>query len=154
MEFLYPYESKLPEYQLMPESGQLCVRGYRIEKYTFNDIEKEVIKPGWYPEDEPEGMFGIYSKEDQKQLRRNMNRAKAEAENLLLPEQIKEIREGLGLTQEQAARKIGGGLRSFQRYESGDILPSRSMSNLLLVLKDDPSKLDRILNFCLPTDYE
>lgn len=154
MEFLYPYESKLPECQLMPESGQLCVRGYRTEKYTFNGIEKEVIKPGWYPEDEPEGMFGIYSKEDQKQLRRNMNRAKAEAENLLLPEQIKEIREGLGLTQEQAARKIGGGLRSFQRYESGDVLPSRSMSNLLLVLKDDPSKLDRILNFCLPTDYE
>ena len=154
MEFLYPYEKDLPEYQLMAESGQICVRGYRKEKFVFNGIEKEVINPGWYPEDEPEGKYGIYSKEDQKQIHRNINRAKAEAENLLLPEQIKEIREGLGLTQEEAARKIGGGLRSFQRYESGDILPSRSMSNLLRVLKDDPSKLDSILNFCLPTDYE
>ena len=154
MEFLYPYESKLPEKQLMPESGQLCVRGYRKEKFIFNGIEKEVINPGWYPEDEPEGTYGIYSKEDQKQIHRNINRAKAEAENLLLPEQIKEIREGLGLTQEQAAMKIGGGKNSFSRYESGDVLPSRSMSNLLRVLKDDPSKLDKILSFTLPTDYE
>lgn len=154
MEFLYPYEKDLPDCQLMPESGQICVRGYRKEKFVFNGIEKEVINPGWYPEDDPNDTNGIFSKEDQKQIHRNINRAKAEAENLLLPEQIKEIREGLGLTQEQAARKIGGGLRSFQRYESGDILPSRSMSNLLRVLKDDPSKLNSILNFCLPTDYE
>lgn len=154
MEFLYPYESKLQECQLIPESGKLAVRGYRTVKYKFNGVEKEVLEPGWYPEDEPDEAHGVYSKEDQKQIRRNINRAKAEAENLLLPEQIREIREGLGLTQEQAAMKIGGGKRSFQRYESGDILPSRAMSNLLLVLKDNPSKINNILNFCLPTDYE
>ena len=154
MEFLYPYESQLPECQLIVESGKLAVRGYRTRKHVFNDIEKDVIYPGWYPEDEPDDIFGEHSKEDQKQIHRNINRAKAEAEHLLLPEQIREIRESLGLNQEEASIKIGGGKRAFQRYESGDILPSRALSNLLLLLKDDPSKINSILKFTIPSDYE
>lgn len=153
MEFLYPYEEKLPMETLDYEVGQIAVRGYRTSRFTFNGIEKEVINPGWYLEDDETGIYGIHDKEDQKQIHRNINRAKAEAFGLLLPEQIREIREGLGLTQEQAAMRIGGGKRSFQRYESGDILPSQAMSNLLRMLKEDPKKIDSVLNFCLPTDY-
>ena len=136
------------------EVGQIAVRGYRTSRFTFNGIEKEIINPGWYLKDDETGIYGIYDREDQKQIHRNINRAKAEAFGLLLPEQIKEIREGLGLTQEQMVMKIGGSKRSFQEYESGDTLPSQATSSLLRRLKEDPEKINSILNFCLPTDYE
>lgn len=154
MEYLYPYESSLPLEKLDPEVGQIATRGYRKNKYTINGIEKEVIVPGWFLEDDKDGKYGILDPKDQKQFHRNMNRARAEANNLLLPEEIKEIREGLGLTQEEAAAKIGGGKHAFQRYESGDVVPSSSLSHLLRILKKDPSKLNEILNFsAIPFEY-
>jgi HTH-type transcriptional regulator / antitoxin MqsA len=36
---------------------------------------------------------------------------------------------------------IGGGPRAFQKYESGDLLPSRAISNALILLDRDPDAL-------------
>ncbi len=65
----------------------------------------------------------------------------AEREGLPSPEEIKRIRAKLGLTQEQAGDLIGGGPRAFQKYEAGDLLPSRAIGSALALLDHDPSGL-------------
>lgn len=62
-------------------------------------------------------------------------------DGLLTGEQIKAIRLKLGLTQEQMANIIGGGLKSLARYESGQVCQSRGMDNLLRILDVFPETL-------------
>jgi putative zinc finger/helix-turn-helix YgiT family protein len=59
----------------------------------------------------------------------------------LRPEEIRCIRKKQGLTQEAAGLMIGGGPRAFQKYESGDLLPSRAISSALVLLDRDPRAL-------------
>ena len=57
---------------------------------------------------------------------------------------VAEIRKGLGLSQRVASQLLGGGIRAFQRYESGAVTVSGAMSNLLMLLESDPSRLDEL----------
>ena len=72
---------------------------------------------------------------------RAINELKAEVENLLLPADIRSIRKKLKLTQVQAGTILGGGKKAFQKYESGEIPPSRAISNLLKLLSLQPNLL-------------
>ena len=47
------------------------------------------------------------------------------------PEQIREIREQLGLSQAEAGELLGGGPRAFTKYERGTVKPSASIIRLL-----------------------
>ena len=57
----------------------------------------------------------------------------------ITPDEIRAIREGLGLTQVQAGQLIGGGPRAFTKYESGIAKPSAALVRLLRVLDADPN---------------
>jgi HTH-type transcriptional regulator / antitoxin MqsA len=57
----------------------------------------------------------------------------------------KRIRTKLGLTQEAAGELIGGGPRAFQKYEAGDLLPSRAIGSALALLDHNPTGLS-VLN--------
>ena len=63
--------------------------------------------------------------------------AKTELE--ITPDEIRAIRERLGLTQVQAGELIGGGPRAFTKYESGISKPSAALVRLLRVLDADQS---------------
>ena len=54
------------------------------------------------------------------------------------PEDIRRIRMKLGLTQEQAGERIGGGRRAFSKYESGAVQPSAAVENLLRIYEQHP----------------
>jgi HTH-type transcriptional regulator/antitoxin MqsA len=94
--------------------------------------------PGWYCAASGES---IHTGEDMKASDRALNRLKAVTEGLPLPEEIKRIRVKLGLTQEAAGELIGGGPRAFQKYEAGDLLPSRAIGSALALLDHDPTGL-------------
>jgi HTH-type transcriptional regulator / antitoxin MqsA len=68
---------------------------------------------------------------------RMLNRLKTRSEGLLSPEEIRRIRKKLRLSQETAGLVIDGGPRAFQKYESGDLLPSRPISSALMLLDRD-----------------
>jgi HTH-type transcriptional regulator/antitoxin MqsA len=85
----------------------------------------------------------IHTGEDMKVSDRALNRLKAATEGLPFPEEIKRIRVKLGLTQEAAGKLIGGGPRAFQKYEAGDLLPSRAIGSVLALLDRDPTGLFR-----------
>ncbi len=59
----------------------------------------------------------------------------------ITPDEIREIRLSLGLTQVEAGELLGGGPRAFTKYESGTVKPAASVVNLLRLLEDDPSRV-------------
>ncbi len=121
-----------------PETGAPMQRGVRPMTLTYKGQSITVNMPGWYCDQSEEG---ILTGEDMKISDRALNRLKARSEGLLEPEEIRRIRKRLGLTQEAAGDLIGGGPRAFQKYEAGDLLPSRAISNALLLLDHAPEGL-------------
>lgn len=81
------------------------------------------------------------------QIRRNERRireAKRRADGLLSGNQIREAREQLGLSQQEAATIFGGGTNGFSKYERGETAQSVAMDRLLRLVMADPSKLDEL----------
>ncbi len=121
-----------------PETGTPMHRGVRPFTLTYKGKSITFDMPGWYCDQSDES---IHTGEDMKISDRMLNLLKARSEGLLEPEGIRRIRKKLHLTQEAAGLLIGGGPRAFQKYESGDLLPSRAVSNALLLLDHDPDAL-------------
>jgi HTH-type transcriptional regulator/antitoxin MqsA len=69
---------------------------------------------------------------------------KCKTDGLLTGDEIRTIRKKLGLTQEQMSEILGGGLKSFARYETGQICQSKAMDNLLRILDRDPQVIHLI----------
>jgi HTH-type transcriptional regulator/antitoxin MqsA len=113
-------------------------RAVRPLTLTYKGESLTVDMPGWYCDQSEES---IHTGEDMKVSDRALNRLKARSEGLLEPEEIKHIRKRLGLTQQAAGDLIGGGPRAFQKYEAGDLLPSRAISSALALLDHNPSAL-------------
>ena len=59
----------------------------------------------------------------------------------MTPEEIRDIRVSLGLTQVEAGELLGGGPRAFTKYEAGTVKPSASVVRLLRLLEADPSMI-------------
>ncbi|MZR13808.1 type II toxin-antitoxin system MqsA family antitoxin [Maritimibacter sp. DP07] len=100
--------------------------------------------PGWYSEDDAIGKTGLFDKKDMQASDRAINLMKAIELGRLLPTQIKKIRLALGLSQRDAGHYIGGGPNAFQKYESGDVLLSKSADTALRLLAADPRRLEEI----------
>lgn len=66
-------------------------------------------------------------------------------DNLLTPNEIKEIRALFGYTQERFGTILGGGKKAFARYENGTITQSRAMDNQLKMLRSNPEILTAIV---------
>ncbi len=121
-----------------PESGAPMHRGVRPMTLSYKNESITFDMPGWYCDQSEES---IHTGEDLKVSDRILNRLKARCEGLLEPEEIRRIRKRLHLSQEAAGLLIGGGPRAFQKYESGDLLPSRAVSSALVLLDHDPESL-------------
>ncbi len=121
-----------------PKTGAPMHRGIRPLTLTYKGESTTFDMPGWYCDQSEEG---IHTGTDMKVSDRALNRLKARAEGLLEPEEIRRIRKKLHLTQEMAGMMIGGGPRAFQKYENGDLLPSRAISSALVLLDHDPEGL-------------
>lgn len=123
---------------ICPETGAPMYRGVRPMTLTYKGESLTFVMPGWYCDQSEES---IHTGEDMKISDRKLNLLKTRCEGLLEPEEIRRIRKKLHLSQEQAGCLIGGGPRAFQKYESGDLLPSRAVSTALILLDHDPAAL-------------
>jgi HTH-type transcriptional regulator / antitoxin MqsA len=121
-----------------PQTGAPMHRDVRPMTLTYRNESITFDMPGWYCDSSDES---IHTGADMKLSDRMLNRLKARIEGLLEPQEIRRIRKKLGLTQEQAGQLIGGGPRAFQKYETGDVLPSRAISSALVLLDHDPAAL-------------
>jgi putative zinc finger/helix-turn-helix YgiT family protein len=76
-----------------------------------------------------------------------IDNTKARYMGLLLPHEIKALRENLGLTQKQMSELLQAGEKSYTRWESGKSRPSRMVNLLLRALFEGeltPDQLRRI----------
>lgn len=121
-----------------PKTGTPLRRGVRPMTLNYKAESVTFEMPGWYCDECEES---VHTGKDMKVSDRMLNRLKAHSEGLLGPEDIRRIRQKLGLSQEAAGLLIGGGPRAFQKYESGDLLPSRAISSALVLLDHDPEAL-------------
>ena len=113
-------------------------RDVRPMTLTYKGESITIDMPGWYCDSSDES---IHTGQDAAVSDRALNRLKARNEALLEPEDIRRIRKKLGLSQATAGQMIGGGPRAFQKYEAGDLLPSRAISSALALLDNDPKAL-------------
>ncbi len=129
-----------------PKTRAPMYRDVRPMTLAYKGESITIDMPGWYCDSSDES---IHTGKDAVVSDRALNRLKARNEGLLEPEDIRRIRKKLGLNQTAAGQVIGGGPRAFQKYESGDLLPSRAISSALRLLDHDPKAL-RLLK--LPQD--
>jgi putative zinc finger/helix-turn-helix YgiT family protein len=61
-----------------------------------------------------------------------------EVDGLLMPEEIRAIRNQLGVTQAQMAAVVGGGAKAFAKYETGAVNPSRGLDAFLRTIRRRP----------------
>ena len=122
--------------------GGDLIRGTRTTTVQYGGLESEPFEqPGLWCQACGEGLLSF---KDMEVGTRRMHVLKAQAEHLLLPSEVRHVRQKLGLSQREAGRMLGGGPNAFQKYESADVLPSQAISNLLRVLARDPSGLEAL----------
>jgi HTH-type transcriptional regulator/antitoxin MqsA len=122
------------------ESGRSLTRGVKMLTITVAGQPFTYGQPGWWASlDDPRDTEGQLTDEDNVIRAAARREAKASAKHTALtPLQIRAIREACGLSQQDAARVFGGGPKSFEKYESGEVGPSSSMIRLLLLAAKRP----------------
>lgn len=120
------------------ECGAAMIRGVKPMTLRYKGLSATVEMPGWYCVGCAEG---VHSGKDMDVSDRQLNLLKAQVEHLVLPSEVRRIRKKLGLNQQTAGSLLGGGPNAFHKYESGEVLPSKAISNLLRVLEAMPEGL-------------
>jgi HTH-type transcriptional regulator/antitoxin MqsA len=118
------------------------VRETRRRTIRYKKHSVEIDQPAWWCRECGEG---VLDSKDSAVADRAFATLKAKAEGVLDPATIARIRTRLNLTQRRAGRILGGGARAFQRYESGAVVVSQPMSNLLKLLDVQPALLSRLM---------
>ncbi|QRE75376.1 type II toxin-antitoxin system MqsA family antitoxin [Methylobacterium aquaticum] len=124
-----------------PVTGEPMVRDTRPFVVSYKGRSHDVALPGWYCDTSGES---IHSREDLKVSDRALMVLKAEIDGLATPSEVARVRKKLGLSQVKASEILGGGPRSFQKYESGEVTPSRAMTNLLRIMERHPEEIHRL----------
>lgn len=131
------------EIPICPVCGQAALKPANFS-HTFRHNERDLVV------DELEGYECASCKSEPmfpEQIRRNERRirdAKRRADGLLSGSQVREARELLGLSQQEAATLFGGGTNGFSKYERGETAQSVAMDRLLRLVLADPSKLEEL----------
>jgi HTH-type transcriptional regulator / antitoxin MqsA len=131
----------LPSVPVSPETGKPMVRDVRPMTITYKGQSSTFDMPGWYCQESDES---VHTGEDMKISDSALKVLKIKVENLLAPEEVRRIRLKMGLTQRQAGTVIGGGPNAFQKYEAGNTLVSKGISNFLRVLERHPEEVEEL----------
>ena len=128
-----------------PETGAVLLRGVRRVTLSCGSQQEVIDLPGWYPADDPTAENGLHDPADMQVSDRAITRMKAREAGFLTPDQIRQVRKRLRLTQRDAGRIIGGGPNAFQKYEAGDVLISKAADSALRLLANDPARLAELV---------
>jgi HTH-type transcriptional regulator/antitoxin MqsA len=122
------------------ESGRPLHRGVKRLTITVDGGDFTYGQPGWWAAvDDPADNEGQLTDDDNVIRAAARREARAKAKHAVLsPLVIRAIREVCGLSQRDAARVFGGGPKAFEKYESGEVSPSSSMTRLLLLAARRP----------------
>ena len=122
------------------ESGRALRRGVKMLTVNVDGHLFTYGQPGWWASiDDPDDNEGQLTDADNVIRAAARREARAKAKHATLtPLVIRAIREVCRLSQRDAARVFGGGPKAFEKYESGEVVPSTSMTRLLLLAAKRP----------------
>jgi HTH-type transcriptional regulator/antitoxin MqsA len=129
-----------PETMTSPESGRPMVRGEKLVKLKVDGQTFEYRQPGWWCSlDDPDDLDGQLVDEDNQvaEMARRTAQAIAKGEEFP-PVLIRAIRLRCGLSQRDAGELFGTGEKSFEKYEAGQIPPSKPTQRLLRLAMERP----------------
>lgn len=121
-----------------PETGAPMVRGVRPLVIAYKGHKRQIDMPGWYCDTSDES---VHTRADMKVSDRALADLKAEVEGVASPSEVARVRKTLKLTQSEASRIFGGGPRSFQKYESGEVRATRTMTLALRLAERHPHEV-------------
>lgn len=122
-----------PETMASPESGRPMMRGEKLVTLKVDGQTFEYRQPGWWCSlDDPDDLDGQLVDEDNlvSEMARRTARAIAKGE-AFPPVLIRAIRLRCGLSQRDAGELFGTGEKSFEKYETAQIPPSKPTQRLL-----------------------
>ncbi|MBF0622973.1 MAG: type II toxin-antitoxin system MqsA family antitoxin [Magnetococcales bacterium] len=93
---------------------------------------------------------GYIKGDDQKVHNAVFTTLRSKVEGVLSPTEIQCIRENLGLSKRKASLLIGGGHNAFQKYETGEVMPSKSTSSLIRLLGARPELISVLTSLQQP----
>lgn len=131
----------MKETMIHPETGAVLRRMMKRRKLEYKGVERVFELPGWWPADDGDGVLDA---PDLAVANAAFRELRAEAAQRLKAEEVRRIRTRLKLSQRRAGELLGGGPRAFQKYESGEVVVSRPMANLLMLLDRDPARLKEL----------
>lgn len=121
-----------------PECGGKLVQASRPRTIAYRGRTRTYDQPGQWCD----ACGEVYMNDDEMDVAaRARATLKAEVEGLLPPDEVRRIRQRLGLGLREAGRILGGGEYAFRKYESGDVAVSEAMTNLLRLLDKNPAGL-------------
>lgn len=132
-----PSRRKEMAMRLHPETGEALHRDVRPFTVAYKGRSKVVRQPGWYPDGEGDALFEGHDLEAAEMALAQLKSLDRKA----TAKQVRAIRQRLKLSQRRAGIILGGGPRAFQKYESGEVVPSEPMRILLWLLERDPRLL-------------
>jgi len=130
-----------PETMPSPESCRPMTRGEKQVSFKIEGKTYTYMQPGWWCSlTDPDDTEGQLVDEDNQiaEMARRTAKAIAKGESLFVPVVIRAIRQRCGLTQREAGLLFGTGEKSFEKYESGEILPSEPTKRLLKLAMEKP----------------
>ena len=126
----------------------MCDEGLLIKKTVIDnvDFKGQVLKvPNTHLECNLCGCIEL-DNEYMKVNNRALNIEKKKALDLFTGSEIKEIREGLRLSQTEASAIFGGGKVAFSKYENDDVIQSKSMNTLIGAASRIPDLLPYLIS--------
>ncbi|MEY4546112.1 MAG: hypothetical protein RL685_2307 [Pseudomonadota bacterium] len=135
-----PKQPKFPA-NTCPECGSPMVYETRPDTIEYGGEERVLPMLAWWCTECDEAIFEGQPLADRE---RAFLELKAEVDEVLSPSQVAAVRTKLGLSQRKAGELLGGGPRSFYKYESGKQAVSVPMSHLLTLLDHDVSRLQEL----------
>lgn len=125
----------LPESMISPKTGEALMRGHRPFEVSYKSERITVELPGYYPEGEGEGVFvgdDMAAADDALRLLRRR------VDGIPTPQQIRDFRSKLRLSQRDAGALLRVGENAFDKYERGLVEPSGPTARLMALLERHP----------------
>jgi HTH-type transcriptional regulator / antitoxin MqsA len=143
-----------PDTMTSAESGRPMERGEKEIAIMVDGVKFTYRQPGWWCSlTDPNDNEGQLVDEDNQtaEMARRSAKALARGEKVFVPIVIRAIRKLLGLTQREAGILFGAGVKSFEKYESGEIKPSEPTKRLLKLAMQRPDLFTKRKRFEIPS---
>jgi len=109
--------------------------------YSYKEHTVDIEQTGAYCHKCEEGFF---SPQDLKSTNLQIANFKRKVDKFLTTDELKRIRKKLHITQQDASKIFGGGIRAFHKYETAEVTQSKPLDILLRLIDNNKISFDDI----------